>query len=92
MSGTTADVARSGARIALAGDSGCPHRLLTVFAEQDCEALARMRGYFAHSPPSEPSFAPFKDGEPVHFLPRQIIERRDADAARVPADLRSGFD
>ncbi|WP_371774906.1 BrxA/BrxB family bacilliredoxin [Streptomyces sp. NBC_01438] len=90
VNGAAAGKARPGARMALKDSSKRPDRLVTVFAEQDLEATARMRGYFPDIPPSEPSFALIKDGELVHFIPRHRIEGRDADT--VAADLRAAFD
>jgi putative YphP/YqiW family bacilliredoxin len=55
-----------------------PDRLVTVFAGQDVEAVARARSYFADYPPSSPSLALFRDGELVHFVPRHRIEGRSA--------------
>ncbi|WP_327725885.1 BrxA/BrxB family bacilliredoxin [Streptomyces europaeiscabiei] len=88
--GMSAGVARPAARLALEDGSRRPDRLVTVFAEQDLEAIARMRSYFGDPPASEPSFALFKDGEPVHFVPRHRIEGRDAGS--VAADLKAAFD
>lgn len=51
-----------------------PTHLLTVFAGQDKEATAKMRGYFPEVEPSSPSIALIKDGELVHFIPRDYIE------------------
>lgn len=51
-----------------------PTHLLTVFAGQDKEATAKMRGYFPEVEPSSPSIALIKDGELVHFIPRDDIE------------------
>ncbi|MEU0135016.1 BrxA/BrxB family bacilliredoxin [Streptomyces sp. NPDC006296] len=90
VSGVAAATARPGVRRALEDCSSRPDRLLTVLAEQETDATARMRSYFADIPPSEPSFALFKDGELVHFLPRHRIEERNADT--VAADLRSAFE
>ncbi|MEU3281300.1 BrxA/BrxB family bacilliredoxin [Streptomyces antibioticus] len=90
VNGAAAGMARPGVRMALEDSSKRPDRLVTVFAEQDLEATAQMRGYFPDIPPSEPSFALFKDGELVYFIPRHRIEGRDADA--VAADLRAAFD
>ncbi|MFH9266673.1 BrxA/BrxB family bacilliredoxin [Streptomyces sp. NPDC017546] len=90
VDGTAAGMARPGVRMALEDGSKRPDRLLTVFAEQDLEATAQMRGYFADIPPSEPSFALFKDGELVYFLPRHRIAGRDANG--VADDLRAAFD
>lgn len=67
-----------------------PDRLLTVFASQDREATARMRGYFAEYPPSSPSIALLKDGKVVMMLERGQIETRDAEAVRQ--DLVKAFD
>ncbi|MDY0811068.1 BrxA/BrxB family bacilliredoxin [Kitasatospora purpeofusca] len=90
VSGTAAGIARPGVRIALENGSKRPDRLLTVFAEQDLEATARMRAHFADIPPSEPSFALFKDGELVYFMPRHRIEGSDAQV--VASDLGAVFD
>ena len=67
-----------------------PQKLLTVFASQDREATARMRGYFAEYPPSSPSIALLKDGKVVMMLERGQIETRDAEAVRQ--DLVKAFD
>ncbi|WP_030269769.1 BrxA/BrxB family bacilliredoxin [Streptomyces sp. NRRL B-24484] len=90
VSGCAAGMARPGVRLALEGDGKHPDRLFTVFAEQDLEATAKMRGYFPDIPPSDPSFAVFKDGELVYFIPRHRIEGRDARA--VAADLTAVFE
>jgi putative YphP/YqiW family bacilliredoxin len=75
--GCAAGMARPGLRLALEQDVR-PDRMGTVFAGQDLEATERARSYFADMPPSSPSFALFKDGELVHFVPRHRIEGRDA--------------
>lgn len=90
VDGLAGGVARPGVRIALENGSKRPDRLLTVFAEQDLEATAQTRSYFSDIPPSEPSFALFKDGEIVYFIPRHRIEDRDAQA--LAADLTAVFD
>ncbi|PBC67367.1 putative YphP/YqiW family bacilliredoxin [Streptomyces sp. TLI_235] len=89
VTGCAAGMARPGVRIALEGEKR-PDRLFTVFAEQDLEATAKMRGYFPDIPPSDPSFALFKDGELVHFVPRHRIEGRDAQ--QLAADLTAAFE
>ncbi|MFE0038366.1 BrxA/BrxB family bacilliredoxin [Streptomyces sp. NPDC059015] len=89
VTGCAAGMARPGARLALSGDAKRPDRLLTVFAEQDIDATAQMRSYFADIPPSHPSFALFKDGELVHFIARHRIEGRDAES--LAADLEAAF-
>jgi len=90
IDGCSAIAARPGVRQALESGSPRPERLLSVFADQDLEATARMRAHFADIPPSEPSFALFSDGELVHFTPRHRIEGRSSDA--VAAGLQAAFD
>ncbi len=75
--GCAAGMARPGVRLALQ-QGPTPHRLATVFAGQDVEAVAQARGYFSDYPPSSPSMALFRDGELVHFVPRHRIEGRTA--------------
>lgn len=77
--GCAAGSARPGLRVAL-GNEHRPDRVGTVFAGQDVEATAKARAYFEDLPPSSPSAALFKDGELVYFLPRHMIEGRDAPA------------
>ncbi|MEU2824155.1 BrxA/BrxB family bacilliredoxin [Streptomyces bacillaris] len=87
--GCAAATARPGVRLALEGSAKRPDRLLTVFDEQDIEATAQLRSYFADIPPSHPSIALFKDGELVYFIPRHRIENRDAQS--FAADLEAAF-
>ena len=75
--GCAAGQARPGVRLALQGEIK-PDRVATVFAGQDLDATAKARTYFSQVPPSSPSIALFKDGEVVHFVPRHMIEGRDA--------------
>jgi len=75
--GCAAGMARPGVRLALQSDIK-PDRIATVFAGQDIDATERARSYFGQFPPSSPSLALFKDGECVHFVPRHMIEGRDA--------------
>lgn len=89
VTGCAAGMARPGARLALEGDAKRPDRLLTVFDEQDIEATAQTRSYLADIPPSHPSFALFKDGELVYFLPRHRIE--GVDAQMVASQLEGAF-
>lgn len=75
--GCAAGQARPGVRLAL--QSGVkPDRVATVFAGQDLDATSKARTYFSQFPPSSPSIALFKDGNVVHFVPRHLIEGRDA--------------
>jgi len=66
-----------------------PDRVATVFAGQDLDATSRARELFGDVPPSSPSMALLKDGELVHFLPRHLIEGRDATS--IAADLTAAF-
>jgi putative YphP/YqiW family bacilliredoxin len=66
-----------------------PERAATVFAGQDLEATERARELIGDVPPSSPSLALMKDGELVHFIPRHLIEGRDAKA--VADDLTAVF-
>lgn len=75
--GCAAGQARPGVRLALQSEVK-PDRVATVFAGQDLDATAKARSYFAQFPPSSPSIALFKDGAVVHFVPRHLIEGRDA--------------
>jgi putative YphP/YqiW family bacilliredoxin len=75
--GCAAGKARPGVRLAL--ENGIkPDRIGTVFAGQDLEATQKAREYFGQVPPSSPSIALFRDGKVVHFVPRHMIEGRDA--------------
>lgn len=72
--GCAAGQARPAVREALNEAKHKPTHLFTVFAGQDKEATAKMREYFTEVPPSSPSIALWKDGELVHFIPREQIE------------------
>ncbi len=86
--GCAAGMARPGVRQAL--DNGVrPDRLGTVFAGQDVEATAQVRGAFSDIPPSSPSMALFKDGELVYFVPRHRIEGREMED--LAGDLKTAF-
>jgi putative YphP/YqiW family bacilliredoxin len=86
--GCAAGMARPGVRLAMQSDVK-PDQIVTVFAGQDLDAVAKARSYFAELPPSSPSFALFKDGQVVHFVPRHAIEGRDA--VTVANDLVASF-
>lgn len=51
-----------------------PDRMITAFAGNDVEAVARARGYFTGFAPSSPSFGLLRDGELVWMLERWQIE------------------
>ena len=67
-----------------------PDNMITVFAGQDKEATERARSYFTGYPPSSPSMALFRDGQPVYMLHRSDIERRDP--YEISALLRGAFE
>ncbi len=86
--GCAAGSARPALKAAIANATR-PDRVATVFAGQDLEATSRARELFGDVPPSSPSMALIKDGELVHFLPRHLIEGRDATS--IAADLTAAF-
>jgi putative YphP/YqiW family bacilliredoxin len=56
-----------------------PDKAVTVFAGADVEAVAHLRsGKLAGIPPSSPSMALFRNGEPVFVLHRRDIESSEA--------------
>jgi putative YphP/YqiW family bacilliredoxin len=67
-----------------------PSRLLTVFAGQETEAVAKAREFTAPYPPSSPSIALYKNGELVHFIERHHIEGFSADM--IASNLQAAFD
>lgn len=86
--GCAAGSARPAVRLALGHDPR-PERAATVFAGQDLEATERARDLIGDVPPSSPSIALMKAGELVHFVPRHLIEGREAEA--IAADLAKAF-
>ena len=87
--GCAAGSARPAIRLALAHGSR-PTRAATVFAGQDLDATTRARELFGDVPPSSPSIALLQDGELVHFVPRHMIEGRDAET--IAKGLAEAFD
>jgi putative YphP/YqiW family bacilliredoxin len=67
-----------------------PQEIVTVFAGQDLDAVARARQYFGEYQPSSPSMALLRDGEVVHFVHRHQIEGRPPQA--IASDLTAAFD
>ncbi len=86
--GCAAGLARPSARESLANEKK-PENLVTVFAGQDREATARMREYLEGYEPSSPSMAVLKDGQVVHFIPREEIE--DHEVEEITANLTSAY-
>ena len=87
--GCAAGQARPALRIALQHGAK-PDHTGTVFAGQDVEDAGKAREFFTDVPPSSPSIALIKDGALVHFVPRHMIENRDAQT--IAFDLVSAFD
>lgn len=67
-----------------------PQQVVTVFAGQDVDAVARARQYFGEYQPSSPSMALLRDGEVVHFVHRHQIEGRSPQS--IASDLTAAFD
>ena len=89
MCGCAAGKARPGIALALQ-HAVTPDVVGTVFAGGDIEATERARQYFAPYPPSSPSIAILRDGELLHFVPRQQIENQSAQA--IAQNLKEAFD
>ena len=89
MCGCAAAKARPGIALALK-HAVTPDVVGTVFAGGDIEATDRARRYFAPYPPSSPSIAILRDGEVLHFVPRQHIENQPAEL--IAQHLTEAFD
>ena len=75
--GCAAGSARPGVLKSLTGDKK-PAKMVTVFAGQDVDAVAKIREYMLPYPPSSPAIALFKDGSLVSMVERHQIEGRPA--------------
>jgi putative YphP/YqiW family bacilliredoxin len=89
MCGCAAGRARPAIALSL-GHAMVPDKVATVFAGGDLEATARVREYLHDYPPSSPSVALFRDGQPVFMLHRHQIENRDA--TEIAKSLTEAFD
>ncbi|WLR59902.1 BrxA/BrxB family bacilliredoxin [Guptibacillus hwajinpoensis] len=87
--GCAAGLARPAAREAIEHDKK-PEHLVTVFAGQDREATGKMREYLEGYEPSSPSIALLKDGQVLHFIPREEIE--DHEVEEIVANLTGAFE
>lgn len=87
--GCAAGTARPGVLKAVEAAAHKPGALLTVFAGQETEAVAKAREFTAPYPPSSPAVALFKNGELVHMVERHMIEGRSADM--IAAHLEAAF-
>ena len=86
--GCAAGCARPGVVQSLEAETR-PDKVATVFAGADLEATAHLRQKLAMYPPSSPSFALFRDGEPVYMMHRHEIEGRQASV--VAESLRAAY-
>jgi putative YphP/YqiW family bacilliredoxin len=85
--------AAGGARPAVAAalqNKLIPDRLVTVFAGNDREAVARVRELHAPVPPSSPSIVFWKDGKLAGVMERGHIEGRGPN--EIAGDLVRAFD
>lgn len=89
MCGCAAGRARPGIALALK-HAVVPAKVATVFAGGDLEATARVREYLQEYPPSSPSVALFRQGQPVFMMHRHQIEYRDA--SQIADTLTAAFD
>lgn len=87
--GCAAGMARPGVKLALQHDKR-PDRITTVFAGVDAAATEQARKYIIGYPPSSPSIALFKDGNPVFVLERWQIEGRSPQ--EIAFQLVEAFD
>jgi putative YphP/YqiW family bacilliredoxin len=87
--GCAAGKARPAVGIALE-HANRPETVATVFAGADLEAVARVRELLPGVPPSSPSMALFRDGQPIFTLHRFQIER--SDAPQIAKLLVEAFD
>lgn len=87
--GCAAANARPAAKIA-AANAKHPHKLVTVFAGMEKEAVDKARAYMMPFPPSSPAMALFKDGKLVHMIERHQIEGRPAQM--IADNLQQAFD
>ncbi|MYL51641.1 BrxA/BrxB family bacilliredoxin [Halobacillus litoralis] len=86
--GCAAGLARPSARESLKNEKR-PDNIVTVFAGQDREATSRMRDHLEGYEPSSPSMALLKDGQVLHFIPREEIE--DYEVEEIVANLTNAY-
>lgn len=86
--GCAAGCARPGLVLSLQGEVR-PSKVATVFAGADIAATAHLRQRLSMYPPSSPSFALFRDGEPVYMMHRHEIEGREA--AMIARSLQEAY-
>lgn len=87
--GCAAGKARPAVGLALEHETR-PDTVATVFAGADLEAVARVRELLPGVPPSSPSMALFRNGQPVFLLHRYQIE--SSDPQHIAKALTDAFD
>ena len=86
--GCAASIARPGVVQSLQGDVR-PDNVATAFAGADIEAVNYLRQKLSMYPPSSPSVALFRDGEPVFMMHRHQIEGKDPNM--IASHLRDAY-
>lgn len=87
--GCAAGMARPAVALALQ-HAKTPDHVATVFAGQDTDATAAVRGRFPELPPSSPSVIIMKGGQLVDYIARHRIEGRSAHD--IAKDMTEVFD
>lgn len=87
--GCSAGTARPGVLMAINSAEKKPDHITTSFAGFDIEAVNEIRKHLLPYPPSSPSIALFKDGQPVHVIERHMIEGRSAQM--IADNLKGAF-
>jgi bacilliredoxin len=87
--GCAAGKARPGVGAALQ-HAARPDTAATIFAGADLEAVARLRERLSGYPPSSPSVALFRDGQPVWMMHRHEIE--NGQAVDIAEHIKKAFD
>jgi putative YphP/YqiW family bacilliredoxin len=88
--GCAAGKARPAVGLALKHSANKPDSAATVFAGADVEAVNFVRQKLSAFPPSSPSMALFRNGEPVFMLHRSDIE--SSSAPQIAERLLNAFD
>jgi len=88
--GCAAGTARPGAILSMTNEV-VPDEYVTLFAGMEKEAVAYFRTkYLPDFTPSSPNIALFKNGQLLHILQRNMIERKTAD--EIAQELAAVFD
>ncbi len=88
--GCAAGLARPAATESMKTEGKKPDAYVTVFAGQDKEATAKMRGYLDGFEPSSPSMALMKGNECLYFIPRERIEGSTIED--ITSEIKKSFE